>query len=132
MVKMQPSGDRHARMKDGEMQEPFLALPEAAELQKAALPSVLNAPRGVSVTVLSHWDAENTQKHLLKTLFQAHSAFPPLCNAPEKFYFMQREHPFSTTASAISSSPAPNRVPSAQRPSLTLNNLPSISKQARG
>lgn len=40
MVKMQLSGDRRARMKDGEMQEPFLALPEAAELQKGALPSV--------------------------------------------------------------------------------------------
>jgi len=31
MVKTQISGDWHARVKDGEMQDPFLALPEAVE-----------------------------------------------------------------------------------------------------
>lgn len=60
MVKIQISGDWHARMKDGEMQEPFLTLLEAAELKKGALPSVLNAPRGTSLTTLSTWDAGNT------------------------------------------------------------------------
>lgn len=45
MVKMQLSGDRRARMKDGEMEEPFLALPEAAELQGSTAISTKRSQR---------------------------------------------------------------------------------------